>query len=117
MTGTTVSFACELLPYYLTMCNMCHSGESPELGLNLMSYEGVMKGSNNGPVVIPGDPDNSTIVQVTRLPTNHPENVGAITFDEEIAAKQRAWILEGAVDSFSAEASDTTARIFDAATH
>jgi chitodextrinase len=117
MTGTTVSFACELLPYYLTMCNMCHSGESPKIGLDLMSYEGVMKGSNNGPVVIPGDPDNSTIVQVTRLPTNHPENVGAIMFDEEIAAKQRAWILEGAFYSFSEEASATTARIFDAATH
>ena len=97
MQGTTVSFSCELLPYYQTMCNMCHQGQSAPAGLDLMSYEGLMNGSINGPVVIPGDPDNSKIVQVTSPPINHPENVGAITFDQEIAGKQKAWILEGAL--------------------
>jgi len=97
MPGTTVSFSCELLPYYQTMCNMCHQGQSAPAGLDLMSYEGLMNGSINGPVVIPGDPDNSKIVQVTSPPINHPENVGAITFDQEIAGKQKAWILEGAL--------------------
>jgi len=97
MPGTTVSFSCELLPYYQTMCNTCHQGQSPPAELDLMSYEGLMKGSINGPVVIPGDPDNSKIVEVTSPPINHPENVGAIFFDEEIAGKQRAWILEGAL--------------------
>ena len=62
-----------------------------------MSYEGVMKGSISGTVVIPGDPDNSKIVQVTGPPINHPENVGQMGFDQEIAGKQRAWILEGAL--------------------
>jgi PKD repeat protein len=99
MTGTTVSFSCEILPYYQTMCNMCHQGESPLAGLNLMSYEGVMAGSDNGPVVISGDPGNSKIVEVTGPPTNHPQNVGSITFDEEITAKQKAWILEGALNN------------------
>ena len=99
MQGTTVSFSCELLPYYQTMCNICHQGQSAPAGLDLMSYEGVMNGSINGAVVIPGDPDNSKIVQVTSPPTNHPENVGAITFDQEIAGKQRAWILEGALNN------------------
>jgi len=97
--GTTVSFSCELLPYYQTMCNMCHQGESAPAGLDLMSYEGLMNGSINGPVVIPGEPDNSTIVEVTGPPINHPEDVGAITFDEEIAGKQRVWILEGALNN------------------
>ena len=62
-----------------------------------MSYEGVMKGSINGTVVIPGDPDHSKIVQVTSPPINHPANVGGHTFEGEIAAVQRAWILEGAL--------------------
>ena len=99
MPGTTVSFSCELLPYYQTMCNTCHQGQSAPAGLDLMSYEGLMNGSINGPVVIPGDPDNSKIVEVTSPPINHPENVGAITFDEEIAGKQRTWILEGALNN------------------
>ncbi len=99
MPGTTVSFSCELLPYYQTMCNTCHQGQSAPAELDLMSYEGLMNGSINGPVVIPGDPDNSKIVEVTSPPINHPENVGAITFDEEIAGKQRTWILEGALNN------------------
>jgi hypothetical protein len=81
------------------MCNTCHQGQSAPAGLDLMSYEGLMNGSINGPVVIPGYPDNSKIVQVTSPPINHPENVGAITFDEEIAGKQKAWILEGALNN------------------
>ena len=99
MPNTTVSFSCEMLPYYQTMCNNCHQGQSASAGLDLMSYEGVMKGSINGTVVIPGDPDNSKIVQVTSPPKNHPENVGQMGFDQEIAGKQRAWILEGALNN------------------
>ena len=95
--GTSVSFSCELLPYYKSMCNLCHTGQSAPAGLDLMSYEGLMKGSINGPVVIPGDPDHSKIVQVTSPPINHPANVGGHTFEGEIAAVQRAWILEGAL--------------------
>ena len=78
---------------------MCHQGDSPPAGLDLTSYEGVMAGSINGRVVIPGDPDNSKIVEVTGPPTNHPQNVGSITFDEDITAKQKAWILEGALNN------------------
>jgi mono/diheme cytochrome c family protein len=36
-------------------CVLCHSGADAPLGLHLDSYEGVLKGSVNGPVAIAGD--------------------------------------------------------------
>lgn len=47
-------------------CTMCHSGSGAPLGLQLDSYEGARAGSQNGPVLIPGNPDDSELVQRIR---------------------------------------------------
>ena len=39
-------------------CVICHSGTDAPLGLHLDTYQGVMTGSDNGPVVIAGDPQS-----------------------------------------------------------
>ena len=46
-------------------CVMCHSGEDAPLGLHLDTYEGALKGSENGPVAIAGD-QNSPLLQRLR---------------------------------------------------
>ena len=97
--GTTASFSCELLVYYQIQCTQCHFGSSASAGLVLDSYESIMRGSNNGPVVIPGDPDNSKLVQFTEPPSNHPIEVGGKKNDPYILTKQRAWIEEGALNN------------------
>jgi hypothetical protein len=99
MSGTTVSFSCELLTFYQIQCTQCHLGESAGDGLSLDSYENIMLGSDNGAVVIPGDPDNSRLVQYTELPIQHPLNVGMKQIDPFIEVNQRAWIKEGALDN------------------
>ena len=97
--GTTVSFSCELLPYYRAMCIACHEGATASAGLDLNSYEGLMKGSVNGPVVVPSDPDNSKLIQVTNQPIMHPANKGSKPVDEQTQNKQRRWIKEGALNN------------------
>lgn len=47
-------------------CVMCHSGETAPLGLQLGDYESLMRGSVNGPVVLPSDPDGSALVHRIR---------------------------------------------------
>lgn len=42
-------------------CAVCHSGTSAPLGLHLDSYSGVMAGSENGPVVVPGATEASPL--------------------------------------------------------
>ncbi len=51
-----VEYTTQIQPVFDTSCNFtaCHGGNAG--GLNLTSYDNLMKGdSNNGPVVTPGD--------------------------------------------------------------
>jgi mono/diheme cytochrome c family protein len=44
-------------------CIMCHSAAAAARGLRLDSYNGAIAGSENGPVLIPGDPHASELVK------------------------------------------------------
>ena len=58
-----VSFANEVLPILKSRCINCHGGQKTEKDLNLTSYELLMAGSENGPVILPGDAANSPLAQ------------------------------------------------------
>lgn len=47
-------------------CTGCHSGSGAKEGLDLSTYESVMKGGEHGPVVKAGDPDGSMIIKAMR---------------------------------------------------
>ena len=60
-----ISFSEDVLPIFRGRCVSCHQpgGEGYEKnGLDLTSYEGLMKGTKYGPMVVPGDPDSSNLV-------------------------------------------------------
>jgi mono/diheme cytochrome c family protein len=60
-----VSFAEDVFPIFKGRCVGCHQpgGEGYEKsGLDLTSYEGLMKGTKFGPMVIPRDPDGSNLM-------------------------------------------------------
>jgi nitrate/TMAO reductase-like tetraheme cytochrome c subunit/mono/diheme cytochrome c family protein len=71
-------------------CLSCHA-ENGLAGLNLSSYESIMQGSENGPILIPGDADNSSLVKVQG---QEPPHFGRFTNTqlEQIIA----WINAGA---------------------
>ncbi len=51
-------------PIFNSRCISCHGPTRAENGLRLDSYEGVMKGSSFGPVVIPGSAVRSVLISV-----------------------------------------------------
>src|SRR5579862_4622442 len=60
-----MSFAEDIAPILKGWCVSCHEpgGEGYKAsGLDLTSYDGLMKGTNFGPMVIPGQPDASNLV-------------------------------------------------------
>ncbi len=60
----TASFKTEVLPILNKYCAECHvpGGDGYEkTGLDTSSYEGVMKGTKHGPIVIPGDSFSSNL--------------------------------------------------------
>jgi Planctomycete cytochrome C len=60
-----MSFQEDIVPILKGWCVSCHmpGGEGFKAsGVDLTSYEGLMKGTKFGPVVIPKDPDGSTLI-------------------------------------------------------
>ena len=114
-----VSFHNHILPLLENRCLNCH-GEpyvkngrtiKPTAGLQLDTYEMVMKGNLDGTIVTPGDPTVSTLFQVVILPDDDPELMppkgDPLTEDERTMIKR--WILEGASEQPAAEAADPNA--------
>jgi mono/diheme cytochrome c family protein len=74
--AATVSFANDILPMLQSRCVSCHGGQRTEHQLNLNSYESVMAGSENGPVVTPGDAANSSMAEMVsngKMPKRGPK--------------------------------------------
>jgi mono/diheme cytochrome c family protein len=63
-SGEAVSYSKEILPILETSCVKCHGVEKVSRGLDLTSYEKAMAGSVKGPVIQPGDANNSSLVKV-----------------------------------------------------
>lgn len=59
----SVSFANDVLPIFENSCNKCHGIEQIKEGLDLRTYEGLLKGSFNGTVITPGDANDSFLVE------------------------------------------------------
>jgi hypothetical protein len=95
------SFSEDVFPIFKGRCIDCHrpGGAGYETsGLDLTTYEGVMKGTKFGKMVIPGDPDTSNLMWLldwrgkpeTRMP--HGQKQLSICDRTTI----RHWIMDGA---------------------
>lgn len=60
----TVSFSADVLPILQSRCFNCHGGNEIEEGLNMTTFAGIMAGSENGPVIVPGDAANSLLAEL-----------------------------------------------------
>jgi hypothetical protein len=89
----TISFREDISPLLRRGCAMCHGGQ---VGLYVDSYDTLMAGSSRGKVIVPGDPEESVLLQrlrgevQPRMPLNRP------SMSEEEIAVIETWILEGA---------------------
>jgi len=94
--GATVSFANDIMPIIESRCINCHGGNRTEEGLNLTTHANILSGSDNGPVVTPGDAANSLLVEMVatqkmpkRGPKLTPPQIQLIT----------DWVNQGALDN------------------
>jgi mono/diheme cytochrome c family protein len=95
------SFSEDILPIFKGRCVSCHQPGGAgydKSGLDLMTYEGLMKGTKFGAMVIPRDPESSNLMWLldwraspeVRMP--HGKKKLSICDRNAI----RAWIREGA---------------------
>ncbi len=62
--AAAVRFAEDVLPILNNSCNKCHGVEQVKEGLDMTSYEKLMQGSFNGPVVTPGNATDSLLIDL-----------------------------------------------------
>jgi mono/diheme cytochrome c family protein len=95
------SFSEDVLPIFKGRCASCHQSGGAgyeKSGLDLTTYEGLMKGTKFGAMVVPRDPDSSNLMWLldwraspeVRMP--HGKKKLSICDRNAI----RAWIREGA---------------------
>lgn len=81
-------------------CYECHSAESKRVkgGLRLDVREGILKGGDSGPAVVPGDPEKSLIIKAVRYSDGDLQMPPKHRLSPEEVANLEAWVKMGAPD-------------------
>jgi len=80
-----VDYASTIGPLFTERCGACH-GDSAIMGLKLTEYATAIKGSQNGPVIVPGKSADSLLVE-KQLAGGHPGQLSPHELDQV-----KAWI-------------------------
>lgn len=95
-TGTRAASFPDVDALLQSRCVMCHNGAVAPLGLRLDSLEGLLAGSQNGPVVKAGDPAGSELLRrLTGESTPRMPMTGPPFLNEAEIALFRDWIVAG----------------------
>jgi hypothetical protein len=98
--GASLKFSQDIAPILVANCTGCHSGDQPGLKrgkLDLTSFGSLQKGSSAHKVVVPGKPDESSLVlrikgeETPRM----PQGANRVLADSAIT-KIEQWVREGA---------------------
>ena len=77
-------------------CLRCHDGPEAKGGLDLSNHAGWLRGGDGGPVIVPGQPDQSFLLQRVEQGSMPPLNDGRALEKQEIAIVAE-WIRSGAI--------------------
>ena len=91
-----MSFSGDVLPIFERSCVKCHGGQETKVSLVLKTYADLMQGSENGDVIVPGDPLNSVLIDMItkgKMPKKGPRLLPA-----EIRTISD-WVAAGALDN------------------
>ena len=90
------SFHDRVAPVLRRHCLRCHQGNKPKGGLDLATAKGLFAGADSNPVVVPGKPDESRLIEVVSGDKPEmPKNGKPLLHAQEIQAL-REWIAAGA---------------------
>ncbi|MBI3071770.1 MAG: hypothetical protein HYY84_06530 [Deltaproteobacteria bacterium] len=90
----TVSYAATVQPILANSCGACHSGSSPQAGLDVTTYAGLVTQQLERGIIVPGDPAGSVLVQRIANGSMPPAGLPSPTASELDTIK--AWITSGA---------------------
>ncbi len=90
-------FEKRIRPLLVENCYQCHSdGKKVRAGLRLDSRTGILKGGDNGPIVVPGEPDKSTLIRAVHYKDAELRMPPKGKLAEQQLADLTAWVKMGA---------------------
>jgi uncharacterized membrane protein len=102
VTADTPVFVSHIQPVLEDYCYQCHSAEKIKGELRLDSFEMIMAGGVNGPVIVPGDSEASNLLHVIHLPLDQDEHMppkGKPQPTTDVINLLAWWIDQGASDT------------------
>ena len=96
----TQFFELKIRPLFVEKCYSCHSAQAKKLkgGLFVDSRDGLLKGGDSGPAIVPGQPDQSRLIDAVRygnpdvqMPPKAKLIDGQIADLTEWVKRRRAW--------------------------
>jgi mono/diheme cytochrome c family protein len=95
-SGAPLKFEKDVLPIFTQYCFGCHGKISPQLGLDLRTAASTLRGSQNGPVIVKGLPEQSMLFQKISKKEMPPP-----AYNQKLPEAQieiiRVWIAGGAM--------------------
>jgi formylglycine-generating enzyme required for sulfatase activity/mono/diheme cytochrome c family protein len=95
-----VDFTKQIKPMLEQSCIKCHGEEKPKGRLNLTTRAAALKGGDDGPSLVPGKPDESSLYTTTVLPLDHDDFMPPQPKEKPLTKAQtdllKAWIEQGA---------------------
>lgn len=95
--GATTATYIDVQEIFTSSCAGCHGDTDPKGGLSLTSYEGLMKGAADGPVIVAGDPEKSKLVMALHGSNGIPQMPkGSAPLADDKIKKIEDWVKAGA---------------------
>ncbi len=94
-----VSYTRDIVPIFEDRCYSCHESPDPDGDYDMTTIENLLKaGEKAGPGIVPGEPDESSVVQYIRgiLQPRMPKKKAPLSEDDLHTI--RLWIAAGAID-------------------
>jgi mono/diheme cytochrome c family protein len=104
-------YAVHIAPLMARSCVSCHKPEKRKGGLLMDTYEHLMRGGEDGAVVVPGNPKSSEILRRVRLPASDDDSMpsdGDKPFAPEEIQMIERWIAAGAKGGGAPDAAHAT---------
>ena len=108
-------FEKRIRPVLVTRCYECHSADAKKLkgGLSLDTRDGLLKGGESGPALIPGQPDQSRLIEAVRYVNRDRQMPPKSALPADQIRDLEQWVKMGAPDPRQQPAAPVAKREID----
>ena len=108
-------FESKIRPVLVKSCEKCHAAGAEKIrgGLLVDSREGLFRGGDTGPAIVPGKPDESLLIQAIRHQDEDLKMPPKAKLPDSVIADFESWVKMGAPDPRSGKAKSTSRTAMD----